>query len=46
MKNKLSLLLAAIVLCSTLVFAQDEDEEEEPYETEFIRGFEEGLQTR
>ena len=47
-KSTLSLFLAAIVLCTTLVFAQyDVDEDEnEPYETDFIRGFEEGLQTR
>ena len=47
MFNKLSLFFAAIFLCSTVVRASDgEFEEEEPYETEFIRGFEEGIQTR
>ena len=35
------------MLCSTVTFAQyDDDDENEPYETDFIRGFEEGLQTR
>ena len=47
MKSKLSLFLAVFVLCSTVTFAQyDDDDENEPYETDFIRGFEEGLQTR
>ena len=47
MKSKLSLFLAVIVLCSTVAFAQyNDDDEDEPYETDFIRGFEEGLQTR
>ena len=44
-KNKLSLFFAAIILCSSLAFAFDDDDNE-PYETDFIRGFEEGLQTR
>ena len=35
------------MLCSTVAFAQyNDDDEDEPYETDFIRGFEEGLQTR
>ena len=46
MFNRLSLFLAAILICSTLVRANDFDEyedDEEPYETDFTRGFEEGL---